>query len=143
MLSVLNSPYLSPLFFYCARDFSSLSKDNAYLNNKLVRLFIYLFLTLALERQFIFDSSSLFAHLQAFEVAEVELGIPALLDPSDMVGRAPDYLSVITYLSWLYCFFSRKSYGGCSLSLHGIHSLMFVSVNGAAGLYFNEIFPQK
>ncbi|XP_075888324.1 MICAL-like protein 1 isoform X2 [Nelusetta ayraudi] len=66
-------------------DFSSLSKGNAYLNNKL-----------------------------AFEVAEAELGIPALLDPSDVAGKEPDYLGVVTYLSWHYCFFNRKSYGPAS-----------------------------
>nr|XP_020480582.1 MICAL-like protein 1 isoform X2 [Monopterus albus] len=62
-------------------DFSSLSKDNVYQNNRL-----------------------------AFEVAETKLGIPALLAPKDMVSiKVPDCLSIITYLYQYYYFFSNKS----------------------------------
>ncbi|XP_053299643.1 MICAL-like protein 1 [Pleuronectes platessa] len=67
-------------------DFRSLSKHDVYLNHKL-----------------------------AFQVAETKLGIPALLDPKELVStRVPDCLSVISYLSYFYCVFNRTTQAGSS-----------------------------
>ncbi|XP_067219595.1 uncharacterized protein [Chanodichthys erythropterus] len=63
-------------------DFHSLSKHNVYKNMRL-----------------------------AFDVAERELGIPALLDPDELLcEEEPDLLSIVTYVSQLYCVFNGKSH---------------------------------
>lgn len=62
-------------------DYESLDKNDVYGNNEL-----------------------------AFRVAENHLGIPALLDPEDMVCvEIPDRLSILTYLSQFYQTFSSQA----------------------------------
>ncbi|XP_067237138.1 MICAL-like protein 1 isoform X2 [Chanodichthys erythropterus] len=63
-------------------DFHSLSKHNVYKNMRL-----------------------------AFDVAERELGISALLDPDELLcEEEPDLLSIVTYVSQLYWVFNGKSH---------------------------------
>uniref|UniRef100_A0A3B4AXG7 Uncharacterized protein n=1 Tax=Periophthalmus magnuspinnatus TaxID=409849 RepID=A0A3B4AXG7_9GOBI len=100
-------------------DFSSLSKDNAYQNNKM-----------------------------ALELAETKLGVFMLLDPGEMASAPePDGLAVITCVFQFYFLFNRKSIGTSVYYFHllckskaSFKRSCFIAACFAAGLRHNTLF---
>jgi len=75
-------------------DFESLNAENVFENNQL-----------------------------AYTVAEEQLGIPALLDPQDMLEcEEPDKFSIITYVSQFYHLLKDEDNSCCSPSLNRVRS---------------------
>jgi len=88
-------------------DYNSLDKNDIYGNNEL-----------------------------AFRVAENHLGIPALLDPEDMVCvEIPDRLSILTYLSQFYQTFSSQGNYECGIFYCFFNDVLVKLINSMKRVY--------